>query len=177
MPELPNPWREFLADVDAALPEPVSLHCLGGFVVSFFYGLPRPTADIDYYTAIPPFLPLEELAGRGSPRAKKYGVHLQRVGVVTMPEDYDSRLTEMFPKQFQNLRLFAPEAYDLILSKLERNSGKDREDAAYLFRRLSLDPSVLEERYRSELRPNLFVPNREDLTLKLWIALFGGSGG
>jgi hypothetical protein len=176
MPTLASPWREFLGELDAALPEPVSLHCLGGFVISSFYGLPRPTADIDYYTAIPSSLNLEALAGRGSSLAKKHKVYLQRVGVATMPEDYDSRLTEMFPRQFNGLRLFAPDAYDLMLSKLERNSGKDRDDAAYLFRKLGLDEKTLEERYRKELRPNLGLPKREDVTLKLWIEMFGAQG-
>ena len=50
---LPSPWKEFLAELDALLTEPVELHCIGGFVVCFFYGLPRSTGDIDYYTAIP----------------------------------------------------------------------------------------------------------------------------
>lgn len=177
MPDLPSPWREFLEELDAALTEPVSVHCLGGFVVSFFYGLPRPTGDIDYYTAIPANLNLHGVAGPNSPLAKKHRVYLQRVGVATMPEDYDSRLTEMFPNQFKNLRLFAPDPYDLILSKLERNSGKDRDDARYIFQKLKLDLKILEERYQNELRPNLGVPAREDLTLKLWIDMFTEDAG
>jgi hypothetical protein len=172
MQELPSPWRDFLNELDAALPETVSLHCVGGFVVSFFYGLPRPTGDIDYYTAIPANLDLEGFAGRGSPLEKKHKVYLQRVAVNNMPEDYDTRLTEMFPKLFKNLRLFAPDPYDLILSKLERNSGKDRDDAAYLFVKLGLLPGVLHDRFQKELRLNLAIPTREDLTLKLWIDIF-----
>lgn len=58
MPELPSPWLEFLAELDEALSEPLSLHCIGGFVMSFSYGLPRPTGDIDYYTAVPANLDL-----------------------------------------------------------------------------------------------------------------------
>jgi hypothetical protein len=172
MPQLPSPWREFLAELDAALPEPVSLHCVGGFVVSIFYGLPRPTGDIDYYTAIPASLDLQGLAGIGSPLAGKHKVYLQRVAVNNMPEEYERRLKEMFPKQFKDLRLFAPDPYDLILSKLERNSAKDRDDAAYLFKTLGLTPEDLAERYQKELRLNLAVPTREDLTLELWIEMF-----
>lgn len=47
-PELPQPWDTFLAAVDALLPDPVELHCLGGFVVAVRYHLPRPTGDLDY---------------------------------------------------------------------------------------------------------------------------------
>ena len=46
-PELPEPWRSFLQELDASLTDTVDFHCLGGFVVTGLYGLPRPTADID----------------------------------------------------------------------------------------------------------------------------------
>lgn len=42
-----EPWRSFLADLDAKLVGPTELHCLGGFVVSEHYGLIRATGDID----------------------------------------------------------------------------------------------------------------------------------
>ena len=63
---LPSPWKEFLAEVDGILREPLELHCIGGFVFTHFYGLPRTTGDIDYYTAIPANLNLDDVAGRGS---------------------------------------------------------------------------------------------------------------
>lgn len=50
---LPSPWKEFLTEIDGALNEQLDLHCVGGFVVAFFYGLPRTTGDLDYYTAVP----------------------------------------------------------------------------------------------------------------------------
>jgi hypothetical protein len=172
MAELPSPWRDFLTDLDKLVAEPVALHCLGGFVVRFHYGLAsRITGDIDYYTAIPNVANLQDVAGPASPLARKHRVYLQRVTVTELPEDYESRLTEMLPKQFKNLRLYAPDPYDLMLSKLERNSGKDREDAAHLFHSLRLNLAILSERYQKELRPNLGNPAREDLTLKLWIEI------
>ncbi|MGA2813749.1 MAG: hypothetical protein ABSG16_20300 [Candidatus Acidiferrum sp.] len=36
-----------------SLHEPLELQRIGGFVFTYFYGLPRTTGDIDYYTAIP----------------------------------------------------------------------------------------------------------------------------
>lgn len=36
---------------------------------------------------------------------------------MTMPEDYETRLTEMFPGIFKQLRLFAADPYDFISSK------------------------------------------------------------
>jgi hypothetical protein len=46
-PERPaEPWLSFLADIDHALDHPVDLHCIGGFVVSQYYGFARETADL-----------------------------------------------------------------------------------------------------------------------------------
>jgi len=169
---LPTPWKEFLSELDTRLTEPIVLHCVGGFVVCFFYGLPRTTADIDYCTAIPANVNLDEIAGQESALAKKHKVWLHRVTVTNLPEDYETRLTEMFAGEFKNLRLFAPDPYDYILSKLERNSTKDRDDADYIFRTQKLDAHTLRERYERELRPYLANESRHDLTLDLWIEIF-----
>jgi len=50
---LASPWKEFLTELDGMLDEPLELHCIGGFVFTYFYALSRTTGDIDYYTAIP----------------------------------------------------------------------------------------------------------------------------
>jgi hypothetical protein len=94
---LPPPWKEFLLELDSMLTEPLELHCIGGFVICYFYGLPRTTGDIDYYTAIPANLNLIALAGEGSPHAKKHKVCLHHVAVTNLLEDYETRLTEMVP--------------------------------------------------------------------------------
>jgi hypothetical protein len=39
--KLPSPWDRFLEELDGLLREQVHVHCIGGFVVSLFYGLPR----------------------------------------------------------------------------------------------------------------------------------------
>jgi hypothetical protein len=175
----PLPWGAFLDELDQALSEPIALHCIGGFVVSLLYGLPRPTGDIDYIAAIPRTClgQLDELAGRGTKLAAKYKVYLQHVAVASMPEDYEARLREMFPQRFRKLRLLAPDAYDLVLSKLERNSPKDQGDVEYLARTIPLDREILKERYVRELRPNLMARQTwHDGTLKMWIGAYFSSG-
>src|SRR5437867_1256697 len=133
-PELRQPWREFLAEVDRLLPGPVQLTCLGGFVVAVRYRLPRPPSDVDYIEIIPhdALEVLQRVAGPTSQLAKTHRVHFQHVGVASLPESYVERLSELFPAHFEKLRLFAVEAHDLALSKLDRNSPVDREDVAYL---------------------------------------------
>ena len=105
LPDLREPWRSFLHDVDARVRDPVALHCLGGFVVTVLHGLPRPIA------------------------------------------------------------------------KLERNLQRDRDDVLYLARAAHLDLDLLRKRYSAELRPYLGRPEREDLTLKLWIEMIHESRG
>ena len=110
-----------------------------------------------------------EIGSQGGPLHKKHKIHLDRVGVAKVPEDYDERLTEIFPNVFKRLRLLALDPYDLALSKLERNIQRDRDDVLHLARAVPFDLEVLEERYQKELRWQLGNPEREDLTLRLWI--------
>ena len=115
---------------------------------------------------------LQALAGAGSSLAQKHKLHFQYVAtIITPPEDYATRLIEMYPGRFKKLHLYAPDPYDLILSKLERNSAKDRDDVAYLAETLHLSSEVLAERYTRELRPYLANETRHDLTLKLWLEI------
>jgi hypothetical protein len=138
---LPAPWSEFLAELDAMLTEPLAPRCIGGFALVHFYGLPRTTGDIHYFTAVPANLNLDEIAGQGSPLHHKVWLHC--VGVANLPEEYETRLSDMAPGEFRNLRLLVLDPYDCILSKLERASAKDRDDANYLFRSQKLNPQIL----------------------------------
>jgi len=173
----PEPWHSFFAEIDGTFDHPVVLHCIGGFAIAMLYGLPRPTVDVDCLTVIPveETAPLQSLAGEGSALHKKHGVYLQHVGIVTVPENYNDRLIPMFATAFRRLVLLGLEAHDLALSKLERNSARDREDVKYLARAAPLDLSVLESRYRSELRPYLVNTRRHDLTLRLWLEMLSGT--
>src|SRR5215472_2217864 len=168
---LPEPWFSFLGDLDAAIETDVRLDCMGGFVVTFVYGFSRPTADLDVLEIAPREAgePMLQLGMQGGPLHKKYKIYLDLVGLAHVPENYENRLTEIFPKAFSHLRLCALDPYDLALSKLERNIQRDRDDVKYLARTVPLDLEVLKDRYQEELRGQLGNPEREDLTLKLWI--------
>ena len=169
----PQPWSSFLLDVDGALDQHVVLNCIGGFAIAMLYELPRPTVDLDCVSVLPveETATLQSLAGEGSALHKKYGVYLQHVGIVSVPENYTERLIPMFPAAFRRLRLFGLEAHDLALSKLERNAARDREDVKFLARAAPLDLSVLESRYHAELRPWLANTDRHDLTIRRWMEM------
>jgi len=169
-----EPWRSFFAEVDSHLHENVQLHCCGGFVVTQLYGVARTTSDVDFLGVVPNVgAALAEIAGRGSALHRKHKVYLDNVTVATPPEDYEERLVLMFPGAWRHLQLFALEAHDLALSKLERNMERDRGDVQELARAGHLKPEILRERYFSELRPNLLAHEaRHDLTLRLWLEAY-----
>jgi Nucleotidyltransferase of unknown function (DUF6036) len=169
--EPPEPWRSFFADVDSCLNEDTQLHCCGGFVATQLYGVARTTSDVDFLGVVPSsWNDLTRIAGKGSALHQKHKVYLDAVTVATPPENYVERLVPMFPGAWRRLRLFALEAHDLALSKLERNWERDRDDVQQLARAGHLKPEVLRRRYYDKLRPNLAAHEaRHDSTLQLWI--------
>lgn len=171
--EILEPWYSFLKELDEQATEETRLDCMGGFVVTQLYGFSRETADLDVLVIAPrdQLKPLLDLGRQGGQLHKKYKVYLDLVGVARVPEDYEERLTEMFPGAYKRLRLCALDPYDLALSKLERNIQRDRDDVKHLGRSVPLDLGILKERYEKELRWQLGNPAREDLTLKLWMEM------
>ena len=121
-----EPWLSFLTNLDAHLTEPADFHCIGGFVVSQYYGMARQTVDLDVLTVIPWDSAEEvlEFAGKGSVLQKKHGIYVDYVRVANYPADYEDRLVRAFPI-WPNVRLWALEPHDLALTKLERSSDGD----------------------------------------------------
>lgn len=137
---LHEPWRSLLRGLDEQLSQPTELHCFGRFVIAEYYGLTRSTGDIDILERKGTDLgTIARLAGKGSPLHKRHRVYVDVVGVATVPEDHESRLTTLSSDDFRHLWVRAFERHDLVLAKLERNSDRDREDVAVLARGPGLD--------------------------------------
>jgi DNA mismatch repair ATPase MutS len=167
-----KPWGPFLAELDSKMSQPVALYCLGGFVLKAVYDIPRFTGDLDYIEALPKeaAAELEELAGQNSTLAKQHKVFVHFTGVTDLPFNYESRLREL-DLALSKLRLFVPEVYDLALSKLSRNSPKDRQDVQFLAKSVPLVFDALQKRFDEEMD---WIANRErhQLTLDLWKEFF-----
>jgi len=162
----------FFEELDSQLTEGVELHCLGGFVVTQLYGGVRATNDIDFVSAVPSESRAKVIAlgGKNTPLCSKHGVYLEAVGVAQYPENYESRLVPMFEGVWTHLKLFALEANDLALSKLERNNERDREDVRQMAQAGHLSPEILHTRYHEELRLYLHGSvDSHDTTLQMWI--------
>jgi hypothetical protein len=180
MPErIQEPWLSFLRDVDQALRQGVEVHCLGGFVLSVLWGLPRPTGDVDFIEVRPSKAGKElvQIAGEGSALAGKHHLRFHRVTIAEYPEDYEKRLVDITPKRLHRLRLKAFEVHDIVLAKLSRNSPRDRADVEFLAKKGVLDRRLLMKRFEAELRPYLLNESREALTLQLWLDEFFGEEG
>jgi hypothetical protein len=61
----PEPWHSFFKELDAIASEEICLQCVGGFVVTSLYGLPRQTSDVDLFSIVP-LEPGKELLTRGN---------------------------------------------------------------------------------------------------------------
>jgi hypothetical protein len=174
---IPEPWLSFLVEVDRALDGPVEIHCLGGFILTVFWNLPRPTGDIDVIHVGPTSASakLLDIAGEGTELTRRFRLHVHRVGVADYPEGYASRLIDITPESLRRLRVLAFEVHDLALAKLGRNSPRDRSDIEYLVQKGALERRVLETRFKAELRPYLADEARARTTLALWVDEFFGS--
>ena len=172
--DLPQHWKLFLEAVDKQLETPVTLHCIGGFVVEVVHKILRTTGDLDYISIRPcgAFQTLEELAGKQSKLARKHKLYLEQVvGLADYPDDYEKRLREL-DLGLKMLHLFVPEPYDLILTKLARNFGKDRDDVKELAQLQNLSFAIFSRRYEKEMKPWIANAEMHDLTVQLWKEFF-----
>ncbi len=172
-PDRPSePWFSFLDDLDALIPEPVDLHCLGGFIVSQHYGLNRETVDLDVITGIPVNVRecVLHAAGKGSELQRKHGVYIDQVWVAAYPDSYADRLVRAFPI-WEKVRLWALEPHDLALTKLERTNARDIRDVVYLAKSGLINKETLLHRWHTELEPYLTgpTPTWHQTTLNMWI--------
>lgn len=142
--------------------------------MAVLWELPRPTGDVDFVDVVPSSAVSELLGigGEGTELAVRYKLHFHRVTVAEFPENYASRLVDITPGPFGNLRLLAFEVHDLALAKLGRNSPRDRSDVRFLADKGALDRRLLQERFESELRPYILNEGRDGLTLELWLEEF-----
>jgi hypothetical protein len=170
---VPEPWNSFVRDLDQIVKQPADFHCIGGFVVANFYGFERETRDLDVLEvrSAGDVQALFECGREGSELHKKHRVYLDHVTVIEAPpEDYETRLTEMYAGAFTNIRLFAPEGHDLALMKLQRNIERDREDVKHLARSGHILSGQLLNRYEKEMRPYIALPEqRTDPIMRLWL--------
>jgi len=154
------------------LEDAVTLYCIGGFALSVLIEMPRVTGDIDFVDLLSSDGGdrLLEIGGAGSALAEKHSLYLQHVTIVEPPNDYENRLIDVTPKGLVRLRMSVLDPYDLLLTKVQRNSPTDLDDARLLSEQLDLDKARLLRRFEDDLHPYLAVtPEKIELTVQLWL--------
>jgi hypothetical protein len=113
---------------------------------------------------------LSSLAGRGSPLHRKHRVYLDHVGTASFPDSYEERMVRAFPA-WQKARLWALEAHDLALTKLERSNERGIRDVMFLAQAGLIKQVTLTARFEKEMEPYLTgrAPTWHQSTLKMWI--------
>lgn len=174
--QIEEPWHSYLDELDQKLESPITLICIGGFVVSMYLGTHRETADLDYLAVTPSSAIglLETIAGRGSELHRKFKLYLQFVSpaIACPPYEYESRLVDGFPGQWQHLRLMMLERHDIMLLKLLSDRDVDREDFLAIAGEESFDLDLFRARFEDELADNITGrPETHRITLNDWIEM------
>ena len=172
---IPEPWLQFLKDIDNQIDTEVIFHCFGGVAIKLLFGLPRETSDVDVLAALvrDRYSELVSIAGKESALNKKHGVYLDLVSTIAVvPDNYDERLIKIDTRFLEKIRLYVMDPHDIVLAKLGRNSPKDIQDVIYLAKAANLDTKLLRQRYTEELLPYTIGPEvRETGKLEFWLEM------
>jgi len=167
--QAPEPWKSFLGELDREATAETRLDCMGGFVATLLYGLPRRPPTSTFCSSL-----RESNAQRcwNLASGRRASQKVQSVpglrGCGQGARGLRRAAHRNVPGVYKHLRICALDPYDLALSKLERNIQRDRDDVKHLAQSVPLDLKILKDRYEKELRWQLGNSEREDLTLKLW---------
>jgi hypothetical protein len=115
--------------------ETLELYLLGRAALILGYGLNLMTKDVDivYFHGSDLQKKAEELFGKGTQGAEKWGFYLETVssGLPPIPNGYQSRSIDV-PGPWKIIRPKRPEIHDLAATKLKRFHAKDRIDLQIL---------------------------------------------
>ena len=94
--------------------------------------------------------------GAVSETIERHRIHASALQALPGARRYYRRLLPLYPLAIEQFDL---DPYDLVLAKITRNADRDRGDSEYLATAVPLDPSILRDRYRREMRDYLGCRN------------------
>jgi Nucleotidyltransferase of unknown function (DUF6036) len=159
----PTELRIFLEALDAALTHPTRVLVIGGAAAALQYGVEVGTTDIDTWTWVDPTL---AAAVHSAAQTTALAVPFQHSAVADGPIDFESRVERALP-DLRRLAVTVPEKHDLALMKVIRGRIRDIDVIAALHARSPLNPTVLVNRYLTEMGAVVAEPNtlRENVLL------------
>jgi hypothetical protein len=120
------------------------------------HGAKSPTRDIDTYEGDPSVLDAAIAAVRAE---LGFAVPINRAAVADLPLNFEDRQIQPLA-HLRRLKIFVPDRYDLVLSKLIRSVEPDLLVCREMHEHKPLDPAELVRRYVNEMR--YAIGRRED---------------
>lgn len=139
---------QVLIETDKCLNQKADLILIGGTALVVKYLSPRATLDVDSCSNIS-----KELKEAWKKAEKKVGVSipLSKSPISEGPYNMEERFTSYNDLKLKFLNIFVPDPVDIILMKVTRLFGKDRDDIKYLIKHSKIKESVLLKRYNEEM--------------------------
>ena len=137
-----------LKAIDKRLTKKCEVVVIGGAAAALAYHAVKYTVDIDTAGSI-------RRIARAYDEAKKdtgLDIPLGPAGVWNAPHDYEERLQELRSLGLKKLRVLVPEVHDLILMKVVRGNAHDLEQIKQIHAHQKLNPDILVERFRNEMK-------------------------
>lgn len=139
---------QLLAVTDKNLSKQVELVLIGGTALVVKYLSPRATMDVDTYTKVTKEL---QEAWRKAEKAVGVKVPLSHSTVAQGPYEMEDRFTLYRDLRLKNLKVFVPDPADIVLMKVTRFVGKDRDDIKHLIKEYKIPHKQLLKRFIDEM--------------------------
>lgn len=144
--------EDFLRRIEAELDGRCEVVLVGGGAVALKYKGSHATTDLDLWTT----RELDAASGRGGfweavERARAAAaepVPVQKATIAEPPYAFEDRLVPLTIEGLARLRVFVPEAHDLVLMKVARGEAHDLDAVEDIHRASPLDLDTLVSRYQ-----------------------------
>ncbi len=139
---------QLIIETDKNLSKLTDLVLIGGTALVVKYQSPRATLDVDTYSKI-----TKELQEAWKKAEKTVGVKvpLSQSTIAEGPYEMETRFTLYRDLKLKNLKIFVPEPADIILMKVPRFVGKDRDDIKHLIKEYNIPHKALLKRFLDEM--------------------------
>ena len=139
---------QLLIETDKNLRAESDLVLIGGTALVVKYLSPRATIDVDTYTKVTKEL---ETAWKKAQIAVGVKVPLSRSPISEGPYHMEDRFTLYRDLKLKKLRVFVPDPLDIVLMKIPRFFGKDRDDIKHLIKFSKIPNGALLKRFKEEM--------------------------
>lgn len=137
-----------IIETDKNLSTPADIVLIGGTALVVKYLSPRATMDVDTYSKVSQEL---QEAWKKAEKAVGVRVALSQSSIVEGPYEMEDRFTLYQDLKLKKLKIFVPDPVDIVLMKIPRFVGKDRDDIKFLIINYKIPQKTLLNRFINEM--------------------------